>query len=171
MNNLPDFTFGLKGVCTYCGDPADSIDHIIPVSANTIAPRKGKTITRFGPTTFACRDCNAKISSRGFDSFWERCQWRRSQINEITKPVIWSSAQINELGYSLKTLVAKEVQKRRWMIMRSDWFESRDFFLCLEQIIGQDCLDPRSDRFNKDMFAYFQSTLERTKYELYMRRH
>lgn len=48
-------------LCTYCGEPADTLDHIIPIS-------KGGTSARDNLTP-ACRSCNRRKSSMSLEAF------------------------------------------------------------------------------------------------------
>jgi 5-methylcytosine-specific restriction endonuclease McrA len=48
-------------LCTYCGDPANSIDHIVPII-------KGGTSERENLTP-ACMDCNRKKRAMNVDDF------------------------------------------------------------------------------------------------------
>lgn len=53
-------------LCTYCGSPADSIDHIIPVT-------KGGTSDRENLTP-ACRSCNSKKRTMSLAAFLKRLE-------------------------------------------------------------------------------------------------
>ena len=50
-----------RGICQYCFDPGDTIDHIIPISANGHNGTHNKVC--------CCLDCNQIAGDKAFDSF------------------------------------------------------------------------------------------------------
>ena len=48
-------------LCTYCGEPADTIDHIVPIIKGGDSSRENLTP--------ACRPCNRKKSSMSVEAF------------------------------------------------------------------------------------------------------
>lgn len=59
--------------CNYCGDPADTQDHVIPHSYLTPADRRGGGRAGIGETVWCCRDCNGRLGSSLYGSMEERC--------------------------------------------------------------------------------------------------
>lgn len=53
-------------LCTYCGKPADSIDHIVPVINGGTGDRENLTP--------ACMDCNRKKHSMSVEAFLKRIE-------------------------------------------------------------------------------------------------
>jgi hypothetical protein len=160
---LPYFKFGSSTTCTYCGEDAESIDHVFCVCSQTMK-RKNSDKTAYGPTTHACLDCNNKLGSRQFDSFLERCQFVSDRLAKKARPIMWTQGELNTLAYSLKDYVSREMKKRLYYRFRADWFQSRDFVLNLEVIRFELCLDETSPQYNEQMFRYFQSTISMCSY-------
>jgi len=129
---LPFFRIGQGRDCCYCGDPATCRDHVVPVSFQTLIPRRKGTRIRFGPTAAACFDCNAGLSDRFFNSFDARCQFARDRLAKRAKPIHWSEAELNKLDYKLQTYARRSTQLYKWMRGRADWYESADYFRNLD---------------------------------------
>jgi 5-methylcytosine-specific restriction endonuclease McrA len=60
-----------RGICQYCFDKADTVDHVVPVSV--------KADHRMQNKVAACQDCNRIKGGRVFDSIAEA----RVYINKI----------------------------------------------------------------------------------------
>lgn len=151
---LRHFRFGHKHICVYCGDPADTMDHVIPLSF-TIS-RKRTNRMEIGPMCPACRDCNTHLSNRYFDSFWDRCRWNRDRLEHKAKPVLWTFSEAQALDYTVRSFVLHQCFMRLWYRMRADWFESPDFLMGVEDLLWQDITD-------EWIREYFYSTIREIK--------
>ena len=97
--------------CHYCGAPADTKDHIVPVSYLLNGrPKKPKGV---GETVDCCRECNSLLGAKALFTIEERaheiaqCLTRRHK-RELNAPV-WTDEEIAELGDSLqKSVKAKQ---------------------------------------------------------------
>lgn len=154
--NLPLFRFGHKGICLYCGDPADTMDHVIPLAWSD--GKRNNKRPPFGPMCPACRDCNCHLSNRYFDSFEARCRWNRDRLEKKAKPILWHTSQIEALDYSLRSFVVHECLVRMWYRFRADWFESRDYLMAAEGLLWQDNLSDYPW-----LAEYFRSTIRDIK--------
>lgn len=104
----------------------------MPVLATTTQRKQHRS---YGPWCWACHDCNTKISSRYFDTFKARCEWQRDRLNRKALAITWHQEEIEGLNYELRTYVAKEVARLKWLRYRADWFQSREYYLGLESLI------------------------------------
>ena len=157
---LPYFKFGTSTACTYCGDVPDGIDHVICIASQTNL-RKHKIARGFGPVTYSCAGCNSAIlGAKTFSSFMERCEYVSVRLNRKADPVNWTQAQLSELDHGLRTYVERDIKRRLWYRFRSDWFQSRDFFLGLEGLQWQSSLDPGAPNFSSELYEYFRSSLD-----------
>lgn len=120
--------FGDAGVCTYCGEPADNLDHVIPLSFLESARRKRRKGSYPGVKTFACGQCNRSLGSRHFESFSERLAFankgiRKRYAKELSAPA-WAEEDLEELGPSLRKwigLMDCRTQVAKW---RVGWIHS-----------------------------------------------
>jgi len=159
MSNYPFFVIGCSKLCTYCGDPATQLDHVIPVAFQTCLIKPKRRSTAFGPVAHCCASCNSILASRVFDTFHDRCREVSHKLNERTKAVEWSKEEMEKLDGSLKGYIEREQARRLWMRYRTDWFESRDYLLNIEPITWEACLDKESKLFHQELFNYFEMTL------------
>ncbi len=156
---------GQPGMCVYCGDPADSIDHLIPISSSKFGGQKriGKHLTDAGPTAHSCRDCNSRLGDRWFDDFWERMEWIHNGLDQRAGTVDYHKRELAQFDYTLRTLIERQRNIAIWMRQRADWFGCREFFLNLESLIWKVEKDPELERM-------FGLTVNKTKWELYLRK-
>jgi hypothetical protein len=135
MKSMPRLTFGNSSICTYCGEPAEGMDHVIALSYQTFRlRRKHEMIEGYGPMTFACKDCNSHLSNRYFDTFWHRCKFASSRLNSKARPIIWSEGEISVLDPSLAAYIRRANCKHLLFRFRADWFEGRDYLLNIENL-------------------------------------
>lgn len=163
MNELPFFFFGDHRDCTYCGEPASSVDHVICIASQTVK-RKSCAKTSHGPITPACRDCNNRLGSKMFDTFDLRCEYVHWGLEKEAKPILWHGWEIAKLDPSLMEIVSKERNRRMLMRMRADWFGSRDYLITVENLGFVEELHPGSDSFHEALYEYFKPTLLKIKY-------
>lgn len=157
---IPHFFLGSKTTCTYCGEPADGIDHVICVASQTIGKRK-RVMTGYGPTTASCSECNSAIlNSKGFNTFMERCSYVSDRHSRKGGAAHWSEEQLSELGYGLREYIRRDQNRKLWYRFRADWFQGRDFFLGLESLQWEKCLDPMESSYNAELHRYFKSSID-----------
>lgn len=122
-NALPAFGFGDPRYCTYCGDPAESQDHIVPVIMTTTRRKANRS---YGPWCWACRDCNTKVSTRYFDTFKARCEWQRDRLNALRRlcgMLRRSTARTGSIvGVRSILTFAKRVIRGVWIILKDEKF-------------------------------------------------
>lgn len=161
-SHIPTFWFGSSNVCTYCGDNAQGVDHVIPWSFQKDRPRHHQHAS--GPMTYACTLCNSFLSNRFFSDFRMRCEFVRDYLDRKARPVIWHNYELEKLDYTVRTYIQKQQKRRLWLRMRADWFEGRDFLLNLEPLLWERHLDRFSGTFHKGLHDYFWSTLNMLKH-------
>lgn len=167
---LPVFSFGNPGSCTYCGDPADCRDHVIPVSAqNDKRDSRGNRVgSQYGPWCWSCSDCNRRLSSHRFTSFQQRCQWISDRLSIKALPVHWHLWELQKLDFGLRSYIVADRMRRLWFRSRSDYYQSREFYLGLEKLVFEiGRLDPQvhSHRFIKNFFSGIASDTKETLYK------
>jgi hypothetical protein len=65
--------------CAYCGEPADTLDHVVPYLYAGRQPQRSRGGRDPGKTAPACRACNLHLSSRLFRTFEERRNYVRER--------------------------------------------------------------------------------------------
>lgn len=156
---IPHFDFGSPTTCTYCGDDANATDHVIAVSYQKSGRRKPSDRHGYGPVTYCCISCNSILSNKWFNGFEERCRHVSTSLNRHATAVQWTNKEIAKVDYSLQGYLEHERNKRLWYRYRADWFQSKDFFLNIEQLRYEPALDRFSPVYNEALADYFRSTL------------
>ncbi len=128
------FVLGNRRYCVYCGDPADSRDHLIAVSYNRDSRDYAFQSRLLGPVVWSCRDCNLRLGNRWFDSFDDRCRYMRDLLHKKAKGIHWTQKQINALDISLRSYIQPRVNLSRWFRYRSEWYESSDYIHNIESL-------------------------------------
>ena len=102
--------------CHYCGAPADTKDHIVPISYN-YTQRPNNSPAKGGQTVDCCRECNNLLGAKALFSIEERahevaeCLERRYK-KELKAP-IWTDEDLAELGPTLQ----KQIKAKQFLRM------------------------------------------------------
>lgn len=102
--------------CHYCGAPADTKDHIIPVSFLRSDRRSGQARS-VGETVDCCRECNSLLGAKALFTIEERayeiseCLLRRYK-KEINAP-LWTEDELSELQPTLR----KQIKGKQFLRM------------------------------------------------------
>ena len=100
--------------CHYCGAPATTKDHIIPISYNYNG-RPNNANAKGGKTVDCCRECNSLLGAKALFTIEERahelaeCLERRYK-KELNAPV-WADEDLEELGPNLR----KQVEAKQFL--------------------------------------------------------
>lgn len=128
---VPDYLFGLKGICTYCGDTAQTIDHVIPVSFFDGKIVRSAALRGKGVRTYACSDCNCMLSNKYFESFRERCKYVNQGIERRFKRVlnmpVWTDEEFKELGKNIRSRLAEKLNLKALVLERIRWQTTNEF--------------------------------------------
>ena len=111
--------------CVYCGEDADTKDHVVPVSYYFNGKRTGRHLTAdFGEENLVdcCRECNCMANNKVFDNIQAKREYIQERIKEKYKKVVnmpfWSDDEIKELGQTLRKEVKIQQLARKWILNR-----------------------------------------------------
>ena len=94
--------------CHYCGAPADTKDHIIPISWQRNVNRK-HTMVGTGETVDCCRECNNLLGAKPLFTIEERAEEIARILSRRYKKELnaayWSPEELAELGPSLQNQI------------------------------------------------------------------
>jgi len=111
--------------CYYCGDPADTIDHVVPRSLlRRLRDLDDPEVTALMVhrnrimEVDCCRDCNSRLGSSYSRNLQERRNLLRARLRRRFKTLLsipdWSDAELGRLGPSLQqTVIARLVLRDR----------------------------------------------------------
>jgi hypothetical protein len=110
----------------YCGEPADSIDHVIPRNALArIAVVDPYDIHNRVLVVDSCRECNCLIGGKWFDSLQERKDYLKTKLRKRYQKFIdlpdWTDHELSVLGYALADLIRKGMARKRKVKQRLSW--------------------------------------------------
>lgn len=127
--------------CIYCGERADSLDHVFPLSFLSTMSRRQGGMKSIGVTVDCCRDCNSRLCASMFYSFQDRLDSARERIAKKNARLIklphWEDAEIRKLRGGLRKLVKKRNVQREVVMQRMDWQTSPEFFECMDMLRKQ----------------------------------
>lgn len=120
--------WGTQNICYYCGQHADSVDHVIPqyvirmlVALDDKQITK-KTLGQRALKVWSCRECNNLASSSLQDSLTERRGFVKDKLRKRYKRILalptWTDTEIDELGYNLQVFVRSSAKWRDFIKQR-----------------------------------------------------
>lgn len=105
-------------LCTYCGEPAESLDHVVPVSfthANRPKGKQGEFNNGFERVP-ACRDCNGTLRNLMINSVEALAAYLagrlESRFRKVLKMPRWDEDDLEELGHALRSSVEATVREQ-----------------------------------------------------------
>lgn len=106
--------------CTYCGVPANSLDHIIPVSYNYVSRKRAKYSKEL--CVPCCTECNNSLSNQWLPTISERAGYLlekyNSKYNKILLQPDWEDWEIEELNGNIKIMVSSNMKKKKDILQR-----------------------------------------------------
>jgi len=122
---------GEPHICYYCGQHADSVDHVIPQSTiRMLAALSDIAITKQilrnrALKVWACRECNSLLS----DSLQETLEARKTELKmrllkryqKILALPTWKERELNQLGYTLRTCIEASAKAKEYIKKRLAW--------------------------------------------------
>lgn len=100
--------------CFYCGDPAEGLDHVPPLSLIDTMPYERRKASRIPATLVACcSECNSALNNRRLVNVEERLEFLESYYDAKfkTQNAMWTEEEIQELGPSLQNSVRCRQEK------------------------------------------------------------
>jgi hypothetical protein len=123
--------WGTKNICYYCGQPADSIDHVIPqyllrqLVALGDAEITKDILRQRALKDWACRECNCLAGSSMQDSLVERKQFIKEKLRKKYRKIVglprWDDDELNEMGYVLRSYIENTAKLKEFILQRIAW--------------------------------------------------
>ena len=110
-------------ICTYCGEPADTKDHVIPVSWNHMSRKNADYSNK--KVVPACNQCNLTLGNIAYHTIQTRASYLiqkyMKKYKKLLKSPIWTPEEISELGRGLRGKILELQMERRNIQNRLDW--------------------------------------------------
>ena len=105
----------LGGVCVYCGDFAEVMDHVPPIS-------KARFFSGHFIKVPACKQCNSFLSSISLVTLKERRKHVLSRMAVRRKKVLstpeWTEEELSEIKYGSNRYIRKHLQMKKHLMER-----------------------------------------------------
>lgn len=137
--------------CTYCGVPANALDHVVPV-CYTENTRRTARYSRDN-TVPCCNECNSTLGGKWVITIPERAEHILNRYLVKYKKIInsaeWQPHEIKELKGVIKMTVVQGMNRKAII---------KDRIKCLENIMLQDGLTPLDvwATYPEDAFTKFK---------------
>lgn len=107
------------GVCVYCGWPAGTKDHILPVSWTGLAVRS-RTVT-----VPACAECNSAIGDTYAPTVEERREvahrYLRRRYARYLRAIMWGESDLDAMGHTMRTAAVRHMNRHEAIMQRLAW--------------------------------------------------
>lgn len=104
------------GVCVYCGEYADTRDHLLPVTYT------GKAVRRHVLTVPACRQCNSFIGDASAPSITERRAIAHSSLRRkrfrVLQSFDYTDDELEDFGHSMRSSVLRAREEKDRLLRR-----------------------------------------------------
>lgn len=111
-----------KGLCIYCGEYGDEIEHVVP---------KCTRLPTY--TVLACKECNGIASVRLFPSFAEKQAYIITKLKKKYQKIIttpeWTEDELVEMGPGLQGHIRMFSEAAKSLRRRVDWSLWHTYYL------------------------------------------
>ena len=163
IRNLPRMRFGIPGICAYCGNKGNEIDHVIPLSMIDHKKRNSRSCHGVGVTTYACRRCNSWLSDLYFPTMRERIAYIQKKLSKKARKYgrnpAWSDEEICELDDTLRSYVASAQERLRELDAGTSWVGSMDYQTYFYEVTVSRVVDKYSPMYNEFLAGFFRGIL------------
>ena len=111
--------------CIYCGDIAETKDHVIPYSfIGKVDRKKNRSpyTNSIGETVDSCLECNMLLSNKMLITVKDRTKYLFEKVKRRYRTLIvskdWNQDELDELGYGLKTSVLERIAQKDRIVQR-----------------------------------------------------
>lgn len=109
--------------CFYCGLPADTMDHVIPISH--LAALLDAGFIKYSQIVPACQECNCLAGSNVFEDFFEKRAYVRTRLQKRYKDLLkmpyWFPEQIAEMGPNMAKRLRADMIRQQELFSRLDF--------------------------------------------------
>ena len=115
----PDYQ---SGVCVYCGELGDTVDHLLPRNYTGDSDRKRV------PVVPACQECNSTLGSNFIPDVQDRRDFvhrkYKAKYSKYLKIVWYAESDLDQFGPTLRAMLARGIEEHQRVMSRLSWPES-----------------------------------------------
>jgi len=113
------FNTGDIQICSYCGEPADTKDHVFPIRWADNQEEGHMIIVP------ACRSCNSMAGHKKFTDIYEKVKWLHEHIKSKYESILhmpdWSEEELKEISFELRQQIEQQLKLRDRIWARVYW--------------------------------------------------
>ena len=106
--------------CTYCGEPSDTSDHVVPVSVAEVSRDRAKWTRKH--VVPCCRECNNLLGNVYLLTVWQRAGYLveklETRYKKILKTAEWDPEDLEELSYKLRKDIQTQLEAKKVTLCR-----------------------------------------------------
>tara|TARA_R110000744_G_C18889873_1_gene507793 strand:- start:22 stop:447 length:426 start_codon:yes stop_codon:yes gene_type:complete len=110
--------------CTYCGDSAEDLDHVIPHSYASSTGKRSYKKTKVVP---CCRRCNSLLGNKHYFVIWERAAYLfntyKRKGNKLLSLPEWTEEELEDMGDNFKKDIKKDRHLKEKLIEKLNVLE------------------------------------------------
>jgi len=110
--------------CTYCGDVADTFDHIVPVSYRHNSRNKSENRDMAVP---CCRECNSTLQDKLLFTIRERAHYLYNRYSIKYKKILsfpdWSDNELEEMSVEFQRSIRASIVYKSLLNSRIRWLQ------------------------------------------------
>jgi hypothetical protein len=95
-------------ICTYCGDIADTLDHVIPHSYTRKSAKEKRKYAREHCVP-CCRECNSLLGNKLFCTVWARAEYLKKKYEKRYKKILslpdWQVEDMDDMGHNMRQII------------------------------------------------------------------
>jgi len=109
----------LEDICTYCGEPCDTRDHVIPFSYTSVHPanKRDHRSNKEEDTVPCCMECNQMLGNRLLTTVATRAAYligaTERRYSKLLEMPDWTEDELEDLGYALRTNIETSIDSKR----------------------------------------------------------
>lgn len=118
----PDYP---SGICVYCGELADTVDHLLPKGFTGEADRKRV------PVVPSCRECNSTLNDKYIPDVVDRREYvhskYRTKYRRDLRAVQWGESDMAEFGPGIRLAIVRSQDAHSRAMQRLSWPHRPDY--------------------------------------------
>ncbi len=95
--------------CTYCGESAECMDHVVPVSYNL--PGRKRVSYKKLQIVPSCNDCNLRLSNKAYHTVGKRADYLATKLAKKHKRLL------GRLSWTVDELLDVDFRLRQYLLM------------------------------------------------------
>jgi|6_EtaG_2_1085325.scaffolds.fasta_scaffold21368_5 hypothetical protein len=110
--------------CTYCGDAAEDLDHVIPHSYASYTDKRSYEKTKVVP---CCKKCNSLLGNKKYLAIGERASYLldryKIKVNKLLSLPEWTEEELEDMADFFKKSIKEDIYLKEKLIEKLNVLE------------------------------------------------